>query len=529
MWRAIAFLLATAIPAWGQAPAPPLLSPADAVVAAAADVVRLPVAVRQHTRYFELSDLIPRERAEFLPVLGYQVNSLSREPDLVPLVPVTPDLLLMRVNICDCRWDRATWERLADADQLLHVRLVTEIAEVKEYGHYDRAGRWVTTERRATGKKTRKVQSALAPWLTDTPERQQALATLVRETGSQAPVVNGLWWFHQTTIQEGRDQTRTGYYDFLGLGKKEADWQALAGGKLVVDAAKVLKLELGAVVRKSRRVAINNRQIRRVQGLTGGLWLTLDVQESTDKRNALRNLLDLEPDATEQILPLPNGLPAFWLADGKGNRQNAAPDNIAGNTAHRDVDTRVHAGPLTCLTCHRTVLHPIRDYAREVLARPPLKLQSPDPVADKRLRQLYLSDLEGRWKRDVEDYAAATVRASRGLSLEQLVRLFWVTGTRFDTKELIRLAEAGTGLTPEELARQYGRWWDYYEADRDLDRVSRGVGVPGERVLAALRAQQAAGTLDPVLAGLLHGEPLRWEHWEEGLATLHVHVRGVKR
>jgi len=485
VWRAIIILMLVGTATQAQ-------GPAAAIVAAAVDVQSLPVAVRQHVRYLELTDLLPEERRDFLPILAYHVNSLSRELDLLPLTVVNADLV--RLNLCDYGISPKTWERLADADPLLHVRLVREEIQYQNWGYYQGSS-WVTTERRKTGVK-KVIVGALAPWLTETPQQQQALAYLVQETQSQAPVVNALWFFHQSVIQEGRDGTRTGYYDFLGLGKKEADWLELVGGKGVIDQARKLKLELGAAVRRSRRVAIANRQIRRVQSLTGGLWLTIDVNTSVGERNALRNLLDLKADVTEQIAVLPNGLPAFWLADGQGNRQNSAPDSIAGNTAHRGVDTRVHAGPLTCLICHRTVLHPIQDYVRDVLARPPMALASPDPDVNKRLRQLYLSDLETRFRRDVEDYATAAARATGGLKLE-------------------------------EVADRYGRFWDLYEADRTVERISRGVGVPAERILQALRAQQTAGTLDPVLAGLLHGEPLRFEHYEESLPTLHVYLRGL--
>ena len=115
---------------------------------------------------------------------------------------------------------------------------------------------------------------------------------------------------------------------------------------------------------------------------------------------------------------------------------------------------------------------------------------------DERIRQLYHRDLQEKFDRDVADYEAASLKVC--------------------------------GLGIKEVAERYSWAWDLYEADRDLERVARGVGASPERVLQALRAQQAAGILDPVLAGLLHGEPLRFEHYEESLSTLHLYLRGLK-
>jgi hypothetical protein len=118
--------------------------------------------------------------------------------------------------------------------------------------------------------------------------------------------------------------------------------------------------------------------------------------------------------------------------------------------------------------------------------RPPLGLTSPDYDTSRRLRQLYLSDLQEKHDADVSRFA----RALRRLN----------------------------GLTPPENARAYGRFWDrYQEAGRTIDDLAREVGETPVRLRARLQEAGKAGGLDPILAGLLADppEPLRAEHVEE--------------
>jgi hypothetical protein len=120
---------------------------------------------------------------------------------------------------------------------------------------------------------------------------------------------------------------------------------------------------------------------------------------------------------------LPSGLPATFLADDRGVRQNNAPADAAGfrdnSPLNESNDGRIHVN-LACLRCHAgKVLLPINDYARKVF-REPRALGIPaepgkEDLARARTLQLqrqYLSALERPFRRDQEDYQDALTRAT---------------------------------------------------------------------------------------------------------------------
>jgi hypothetical protein len=488
---AAAVILATSLVA-----APPgrgaLPTPADAVAAAWKDVRALPAELGPLTRYLSLYPLPPRERADAARVLSFHANSLSREPDIVPPALLAAGTLL-RVNLSDYGWDAETWEKLAQTDPYFHTIVETEEEFDQDHGYYDRFGRFVVTETRRESRKVKKV--VLAPWLAETAGQKKAIAGLVKLTRSQGPVLRADWFFRKTAIQKG---DAVGYYDFLGVGKRKADFEEAVGAELGL--AKRLKKEVAGVVLRSA-VALNNRRLVRFGTVTGAYWQTLDAKANVDRRNFARVLDDgFEFDASEVIASLPNGLHAYFLANSKGQRQDTAPDFIASDSTASGTDRRVHAG-LSCVRCHGAVggIQEIDDWVRRLVA-PPLALQSPDYDKLKRLRQLYLSDLRGQVRKDREQYADAVKRAN--------------------------------GLTALANARLYARWWDHYqEQDFDLARVERELGVPRARVVAALREfSRKGGALDPILAGLLQPQelPIRSEQWEEVFAQAMLAVRGYQ-
>lgn len=468
--------------------------PGDGVALAAADLARQPEAARPHLRYLSLYAIPERQRAEWVRVLAFHSNSLSREAELTPPVLVAPDLL--RVSLKDYGWDPKVWDRLAKIDPYHHATIESEkVVEEQRYhpggevnGTYYAPGTYTFRTRE-------KVKAlAAAPWL---PAKEAAY--LAAQTRSLAPVVRGDWFLSQTAIQKDR---AAGYYDFLGLGKSQKDFERLVGADEA--AAKRVKREIKALVARSG-VTLQNRVINRYGAITGGYWITYDYKESTARRNVLRFLdKDVDPedgDAAESYGVLPNGLFAFFLADGAGVRQDTAPDFIASDSQATGTDRRVHVG-MSCVRCHVEGIRPIDDWARKVY-RGNLKLAAVDHDQFVRFRQLYLSDLE-RWvRRDSADYA------------EVLAGL--------------------TGWKPSEAARAYGRAWDaYVETDLTLEAVALETGYPAATVTAALKTYATPGRgippLDPVLAGLIAEQPvpMRRDHFEEVFPLLMRILMGYK-
>lgn len=434
---------------------PALAGPTEALALALADARALPPDRCQKTRYLDLTHLSPDKRAEYAKVLSFHLNSLSGESDVV--IPRTIAGGVLAFDLRDYGIDGTVYGRLGQTAQepYFHVLL--------EYG------------------KERK--SAAAPWLPPA-----VIGELIQLTGSQVPVCRGDWFLYQTAVAKDR---AAGYYDMSGQGVDEADFQKLSGANPA--EARRLRLETAASVAVSS-VALHNRGINRLQALTGGYWTTLDFKASNDRQNTVRLLQgDTEPphgDANELYAPRPNGLFAYRLQDGKGKRQDTAPDDIASDGRSRSPDRRVHS-MLSCVRCHVEGLRPIDDFARRAF-KSPLELRSPDYEKLKRLRQLYLSDLPKQLFDDNQKFAAAVWKCNQ--------------------------------LTVAENARLYGEAWSYY-ADEPVDaaRAAAECGIPAEAFLPRLRAYLKANPLsDPVIAGYAADPPAppRREHFEEAYAVL---------
>lgn len=436
-----------------------------------ADLQKTPTDLQPLTRYLTLDHLPVDQRANAVKVLNYHINTLSREPVIMLPGVVTADAGLLRVNLSDYGWRREVWEKFAEKDPYYHVRI--KVAKTKE----------------------EVLQSASAPWLAETETSKAAIAGLINLTQSQCPIVRGDWFFSMTAIQEGREGH--GYYDFLSIGKKEEDFEELIG--LDIKLAKKQKKEISGVVAKST-VTLNNRRLVRMQTILGGYWFSVDARESVDKRNYLR-ILDkgAEFDATEQIGTLPNGLHAYWLADAQGNRQNFAPDFIASDSTAPGTDRRVHIS-LSCTRCHEEGFRPINDYVRNVILKnTPLTLQSPDYEVTKRLRQLYLSDLDGNLARDNADFAMAV--------------------------------GACNGWTTKENSLAYGSFWaKYVEEPVLLQRACEELNCTSEQLVNALSGQlKTVGQIDAVVAAYLANPPtaIRREQFEEAFPLMMYAIRGL--
>ncbi len=482
-------------------------SPQFAFFQARADCERLPPAVRARVRYLALPYITDeKELAIWDAVNAFWLNSLSTEAELVKPFKVAKNL--WRVDIGDYGWKYEVWEKLLETNEpYFHQRQLVEtiqqITEFEEVGnYYDNFGQgkpivitheeakkridvgWRTTRKIPKVKEVKKTseQSVLDPTLG--PDAY----TLSKLTGSQIPLVRADWFIYQTAIAKNR---KAGYYHWLGIGNKEADFQKLIGAD--VKAAQKVKRELLAVVGESS-VTLNNRELQRFQGITGGYWRSRDFDDNKEFKNPLRLLDgDAKHDATEQYGFLPNGLFTFWLGDSNGNRQDAAPDNIASDSKSGSTDRRVHVG-LSCIRCHEPGIQEIDDWVRGIY-KLPFSLDSPDYEKQKRLRQIYLSDLQKWIKRDQIDYAD-TLKELNGLSSQQNSKAF---------------AEA---------------WASYADRKRTLGMVALELGVKEEvlREKLAIYAK-GVGRQDPIIVALLQGRAIKVEHWEEVVPQIGQIVR----
>jgi hypothetical protein len=436
-------------------------SPADAVLAALDDARKLPPQVAYLTRYFDLSALPEDQREPTRQAFTFWVNSLSREANISR--PREVSVTLLAVYLPDYTWNDKFYERLGFA------------ASAEPYFHVIGA---TTTK---DGKAARVVLPG--PWLP-----QAEYKELVKLTQSNVPVLRADWFVYQTGQQEDRF---TGYYNFLGVGEKEADFQRLVGADPKL--ARERRKEMADAVFRSR-VTHNNRGIAYQAAFGGSYYYTADFKTSKDRQNTLRLAQgDTEPprgDATEQYGHLPNGLWAYYLGNQDGARQNVAPDFIASDSTGVSTDRRVHVG-VSCVRCHLAGLQEVDGYYRKIY-KDKTELGTLDPTRAKLFEQLYLSDLPGQIADDNARYA--------------------------------KLIKKVNGLTPQENVRAFGDLWANYEKDMLLADVAREMGVAPDRLKAALEnsggdVKNSAGEqkklLDPVVVGLLKGLPARRDHVEE--------------
>lgn len=420
-------------------------SPPEAVAAALADVRTLDSKTAYYTRYFDLSNLPPADLELHRQVAAFWFNSLSTETYITLPRHVSPTL--MAVDIRNYEWDLYVYGHLANADPYFHVQLTT------------------------TGKDR---TSAAAPWL------GAGIAELIAKTGSQVPIVRFDWFVNQTAVQEGREGH--GYYDFLRLGKKEADFYRLVGAneKLSDDAKK----EMFAAVAKSG-VARHNRALKVDQGLNGGVYGTIDYKASADLKNTINlingNAVPPKGDAREFYGPLANGLPAYALFNANGDRQNVAPPDIAGDSESPTPDKQVHVG-LSCVRCHKEVLRPVDDFIRRAYSDD-LILASPDFEIYKQLRRRYLTDLKGRIDNDRANF--------------------------------VRAIKACNGLSPLENAKAFATVFAKYEQEMTVADCARELGVTVERLQEAIRSESALKPTTVAVLAKAKPLPILREHWEE--------------
>lgn len=412
-------------------PSPP--SPAGEVLAALTDARRLPAEQCRQTRYLTMYAVPAERRAEFVKVLAFHCNSLSREAELIAPRRITATLYAVELD--NYGWAGTTYGPLATIDPWFHAK--------------------------ATDGKTETLIHA--PWLP-----VAAIAELATLTGSVVPILRADWFIAKTGEQRS-------YYDFLSL-KTQTDAEKLAG----LDRAAAIRIrkELAAIVTDSA-VTLNNRQIFRFGSVGGAWWETRDVESSTERKNAVRNLDgDYKPDAHEIYFSLPNGLFGFALTDSAGKLIDTAPDKIASDGASTSTDRRVRVG-ISCIRCHAEGLRPIDDWSRKVFrVGNETALGSPDREKARRLKQLYLGPLQ---KALVDD------RARYAESLKGL-----------------------TGWTPEAASKAYAAAWAAYESGTLLPAdVARELGCTEAELLGALRGQlKGSGLTDLAMAGLLSDPPV---------------------
>lgn len=448
---------------------------ADVVGPIYADLSAIGAKDRPFVRYLDLSNIPEDKREEVFKTLGGHINALSRETDLASPAAVKGGLV--RIDLRDYGWDAKVWEKFRDIDPYFHVQIVKDWPGGDYEGKpYDKGSFKVS-------------QTAGAPWLAETDDARKKLTAILYDMETEVPVLRADWWFAQTAVQEGR---KVGYYDLLGI-KAEKDYHAL----IRFDPKLSAKLEHRRAVVFSG-ITLQPRRVERTPTVLGGLWRSFDNSTAVAKANPHVFLDDeFTFEATEQFAPLPNGLPVWWLANGKGERQDKAPDNIVGGdrTTHSN-DTRLQIN-LSCIRCH-------------FAAKDEMGIK---PIVDKKIGRITAKDYD-----KLRELQRQYLRALKP-SIESDQR-------NYETA----IKQATGGMTGQEWATAYAKLWSWYEdAKVDLTRAAGDLGCKADDLKAGLeRQEKTTGNLHPMLSIILAGDAIPIRQWEEVYPLAQTVIRGVQ-
>ena len=197
---------------------------------------------------------------------------------------------------------------------------------------------------------------------------REKLTTLQQEMNCEVPFINVDWFLASASLPPL-------YHDILALPNTDRELEA----SLEVFVAENLRNAPGKRVWRAgfnnSRVSRHNRVVERHISRYGAYWKSYDFAGSAELQNIFTHPLNFSHDGGEIIFNLPNGLQAYYLADGDGNRLNEAPIGIVSNPAASDPTVR---NGLSCIGCHTKGMQTFEDEVRAVVEQadnPPFNKQ----------------------------------------------------------------------------------------------------------------------------------------------------------
>jgi len=504
-----------------------LYTPDTSVKFALADLASIDPSIQPYIRYLSLYNVPKVHRQKIGETVSFVINSLStRRQIYIPVFVGGSDSTVIRLNLKDYNIDPKQWDKLGKEgsgvrpfpDPYFHILLSetncnfmdkngikytkpggnktttkTEKKKVQKKverqkqvftGYYDQLRRPIYETKTVT--ETIEVEEEVpvqevvaggaiftqAPWLDPV-----AISQLVTLANSECPILRADWFIVNATVPPA-------YYNFLGLGKKEKDFENLVFAN--EELAKKARSQFKAVVVQSM-VARNNRTLVRSPTFTNGYyWASHDVLNSVNEKNFLVNFLNEKFDASEIIGTLPNGLQAYFVSDGKGNRLDFAnPDVAIDNTA---VDRIVRTGR-SCMICHAEGIKPIEDNIRllnrKLTSLESVRLMVTDEEQAYQVVDLFGSDLDKQIVKDQQIYHDAI-----GLT---------------------------NGLHAPDNGKQFGIIWDaYQEWNLTKEVICRECVCTPQQLEQYIRLSN-----DPVILGLikLPIRPVRRDQFEQSYGS----------
>ena len=189
---------------------------------------------------------------------------------------------------------------------------------------------------------------------TTRPVLHRKLTALREEMVCEVPFVHVDWFLAVASLPPL-------YHDILSLPETESELERELG----IDVAGNLRRAPGLRVMRAGMndsgVSAHNRVVERHSFRNGAYWKSHDFASSVGPKSILENPLSFERDGGEVIFNLPNGLQAYYVSDGLGNRIDAAPTAIVSNPAASDPAVR---NGLSCIGCHTEGMKTFKDVVR---------------------------------------------------------------------------------------------------------------------------------------------------------------------
>ena len=186
---------------------------------------------------------------------------------------------------------------------------------------------------------------------------QRKLVGLQQLTESEVPFVQADWFLATASLPPL-------YHDILGLPETEGELERELG----IDVARNLQRAPGISVWRAGTndsgVSNHNRVVERHTFRYGAYWKSHDFAGSSGRQNIFTHPLSFVRDGGEVIFNLPNGLQAYYIADGQGNRIDVAPIEIVSNPAAKDPAVR---NGLSCIGCHTEGMKTFEDSVRAAI------------------------------------------------------------------------------------------------------------------------------------------------------------------
>ncbi|MEM8913997.1 MAG: c-type cytochrome domain-containing protein [Planctomycetota bacterium] len=233
------------------------------------------------------------------------------------------------------------------------------------------------------------------------------------------------------------------YHDLLQLPRHLDELEAMIGVDSEEDIENHLVRRAGMAV---SGVSRNNRAVQWHSSRDGSYWKSIDYASSRGSENLFTDPIKLQGAGGEMIYNLPNGLQAYYLADGVGNRLNAAPTSIVTDKFAED---KVVRNGLSCIRCHDRGMKDFRDDVRPAVENLPGSVG----IDRREVMELYPSheDMNQTLREDRERFMTAVERLlGHSQRSEPLIP---VSGRYLDSPMQLGAAIGELGVSDPELFR----------------------------------------------------------------------------